>query len=256
VLKSSRIFLIFSVSVIFLNISGILPLYFSESKECEINHKLKFLHANVLTSNRNSSKLINLIRSVEPDFLLLNEVNFRWIKELQDTVSLFPFKAEFPREDNFGIAVYSKLKDVNYRFEFFDGFEIPSVICDFSLNKKEFCVIYTHLVPPGSKDMFELRNHQLENIMDFLKNNQKTVILAGDLNLTSFSRLFRDFINNTGLKDSRIGRGIQPSWPVGASFFYITLDHFLVSQDVCISERKTMNNIYSDHFPVYIEIEY
>jgi endonuclease/exonuclease/phosphatase (EEP) superfamily protein YafD len=79
------------------------------------------------------------------------------------------------------------------------------------------------------------------------------LVLLGDLNTTSWSPHFRDLINTAGLKDSRAGFGIQPTWPAGTPPLWIPLDHCLVSPEIKVHDRRVGPNVGSDHFPVIVE---
>jgi endonuclease/exonuclease/phosphatase (EEP) superfamily protein YafD len=55
--------------------------------------------------------------------------------------------------------------------------------------------------------------------------------------------------------DSRKGFGLQATWPASLGMFGITLDHFLVTEDWKVAERKVLEDIGSDHAPIYIQLK-
>ena len=76
----------------------------------------------------------------------------------------------------------------------------------------------------------------------------------GDLNTTSWSPFFSDLIEESGLRDSRKGFGIQTTWPDGLFLLRIPIDHCLVSKDISVLDRRVGPSIGSDHFPVTVDL--
>ena len=69
---------------------------------------LRFISLNVHTANDQFDLVKQLIRDHDPDVVLLMEVNAEWIEALEELHSVYPYQQVEPREDNFGIALYSK----------------------------------------------------------------------------------------------------------------------------------------------------
>jgi endonuclease/exonuclease/phosphatase (EEP) superfamily protein YafD len=78
-------------------------------------------------------------------------------------------------------------------------------------------------------------------------------IVIGDMNTTDGSPLFSDFVLATGLRDSRLGFGRQPSWPT-FSPYRIALEHAFVSDDLAVVARRLGPSIGSDHLPLIIDL--
>jgi len=64
---------------------------------------------------------------------------------------------------------------------------------------------------------------------------------------------FSEFVDDSGLRDSSRGFGVQPSWPAMMPLFYTPIDHCLVSENVVIHGRQTGPDLGSDHLPVVVE---
>ena len=78
-------------------------------------------------------------------------------------------------------------------------------------------------------------------------------LVIGDMNRTAGSPYFRDFLNETGLRDSRLGFGRQPSWPVWLPY-RITIDHAFLSPDLAVVDRRLGPDIGSDHRPFILDV--
>ena len=72
-----------------------------------------------------------------------------------------------------------------------------------------------------------------------------TVVMAGDLNVTPWSPHFQSALERGGLVDSRLGFGLQPTWPSFLPGMRIPIDHVLSTPDVTIHrvERGPFNRI-------------
>lgn len=80
-------------------------------------------------------------------------------------------------------------------------------------------------------------------------------LVIGDFNTTSCPPHFQSFTNTAGLRDSRTGSGIQPTWP--ALWFHplqICVDHCLVSPHFIVRNRTTGPNVGSDHYPIIVDL--
>ena len=80
-------------------------------------------------------------------------------------------------------------------------------------------------------------------------------MLVGDLNCTSWTPAFAELERISGLRDSRKGFGVQPTWPSNLPGLRIPIDHFLVSPSLAVRNRFVGPAVGSDHFPVVIELE-
>ena len=92
----------------------IAPLYLPDrpstsSSEISENRAHKILLSNVNSSNNEHQRLIDLIQQESPDILVLLEINDAWLTSLQTIKTTYPFEKAIARNDNFGIAVFSKL---------------------------------------------------------------------------------------------------------------------------------------------------
>jgi len=76
---------------------------------------------------------------------------------------------------------------------------------------------------------------------------------VGDLNSSSWSPAFRDLLRDAGLRDTRLGRGVQSTWPAWLPMVQIPIDHALVSPGVRVHGRFVGDRVGSDHLPVVLD---
>jgi endonuclease/exonuclease/phosphatase family metal-dependent hydrolase len=79
-------------------------------------------------------------------------------------------------------------------------------------------------------------------------------MLIGDLNMTSDSPVFQNFLRETGLRDTRAGFGIQATWPTNVPVLWIAIDHCLVSDKVLVHDRRVGPGVGSDHLPLTVDV--
>lgn len=239
----------------FINFSLIAPYYFpsTQSKNQDYGSPLKILSINLNSQNTNYAAVSKHINKTSPDILGLEELTERWVTELQPVLLNYPYHKEVPRTDGFGIGVYSKIPFENFEVKNFAEVGIPSVVGKFFWEKHPVSIIFTHPVPPIDSKYYHWRNEQFKNIATLKPSLGKNVIMVGDLNTTSWSYHFQKLIKETGLKDSRMGLGLQTSWPF-LPYIGITLDHCLLSENFVVLERKVGPNVGSDHLPLFIKV--
>lgn len=253
--KKRKLTLWFTLISIY-NLSFILPWHISGTQNFKTTATLKILHANVFTQNRQCQKMIQLIHLENPDFIVTQEVNQRWISQLKVLESTYPFFKKLQRGDNFGLALYSKIPFESVVELTQSEFGIPTIAVTLEINKKLIQIIATHPLPPISEGYFNSRNRQLEFIADYCHNRKNRTILVGDLNTSIWSKYYDDLEKRSGLINTRKGFGILPSWPANFIPLRIPIDHCLVSKDIKVIKTKIGPNINSDHLPLIIELAF
>lgn len=232
----------------------IVPLYVQDKEVMENPGKsLSILSMNLLASNTNYSEALDLIRTREPDIVVILELSPQWEEHLQELYPQFPFRTMLPQTNNFGIGILSKIPMISEVTELGKGFP-PSITGEMQVNGSLVTILATHPFPPVGRDRFELRNEQLKEIAELSKAETGNFILAGDLNTSSYSRHFQNLLENGNLTDTRKGFGINSTWPSDLFFMRTTLDHILFKGEMRVLTRTTERSIGSDHLPVYLEI--
>jgi endonuclease/exonuclease/phosphatase (EEP) superfamily protein YafD len=214
---------------------------------------LRILLANVHTANRQHELVLNLIAREDADILVLQEVNSRWLEALAPLETEYPHHVEKAREDNFGIAVFSRIPIEDLRVEYIGGARVPTAIGRLSLGESSATLIATHPVPPVGGEMFDWRNEQLREIAQ-LAATQPLSVIIGDLNTTPWSPIYQEFERTSGLCNTRRGAGILPTWPAGLGALGIPLDHCLVSEEIEVTGIRTGARTGSDHLPLLVDL--
>jgi endonuclease/exonuclease/phosphatase (EEP) superfamily protein YafD len=242
-----------------LNGREIFPLYLSDAHEKPQNAQtLKLLQINLNSKNREFQRVISYIHKVNPDVLLISELTPTWVEAFQKSLPEYPDVTIIPREDTYGIGLYSKQKVSSARVEYFGAAGYPSVVANLSNLEKPITVLHTHIQGPVKDHLFEWHKDHIEKMTEVVSNVKLPLIVSGDTNSNTWTYLLADFLKTTKLRDSRKGHGVQLTWPTPNYWRHfpltiLAIDHFFVSKEINVIERKTGEEIGSDHFPVILE---
>lgn len=244
----------FPLVVLLWNVAMILPLYLPAPKPPTGQPMLRAMSANVYSGNRDTDRLIALVRAQQPDVLVVMEINKRWQTAIEALSDIYPYRIFEPRFDNFGIGLLSKHPFTSQRVTLATESSMPMIFATIDFDGSPLHVVAVHALPPMNAAYTHARNAQLQALASEVATLQDNILVLGDLNTTSWSPCFKDFIHTSGLADSRIGFGIQTTWPVDAGWLRIPIDHALVSQGLLVNRRSVTNEIGSDHLPIMVEV--
>ncbi|MFN2261067.1 MAG: endonuclease/exonuclease/phosphatase family protein [Psychroflexus sp.] len=259
---------IISTILIFLSLAfhtyKVLPYSIFHSKEVlksdnSNNSSISLMASNVLMSNTNYDKLIQLVNKHQPDVLLTLESDQKWENALKPLEKNYPYVTKIPQDNLYGMHFYSKLKTQNLEVKYLISQEIPSIETDLILDSGEkikvFCL---HPKPPSPTEAETSTNRDAELLVVGKKINKKnrSTIVFGDLNDVAWSNSTRLFRKISGLLDPRIGRGNFSTFHAEYRLLRWPLDHLFHSHDFFLNEIKVLPSIGSDHFPIYASLKY
>ena len=235
---------------LFVNASKVIPFYLPESsKPVDHKEKLTIMSINLWSQNRSVASVKQLLKEQNTDIVILLEYTNEWHNQLKANLHKYPYHKRCIRSDNFGMAVYSQI-EMKADLQINDVPQINATV----KTEDPFYLLIRHPRPPLNSETYQAQQEMFFEIGDFVNNSTKPTIVAGDLNSSSFSYSFDKLINATSLVDTRDGFGLHATWPSSFGNFGITLDHFLTTKNMIINDKKVLNDIGSDHLPIYLEI--
>lgn len=241
-----------------LNVPDIIPLITPSFSSSELydESRLSIITANALAINRQPENLTDYLSAEEPDVIALQEYTYRLEGKMGQILPLYPYRKLIPSKGYFGIALLSKYPLKNIQVENYLPVNAPVIRGTVIRDGKEVEIVVVHTTPPQDRQQIIWRDLMLSRMAEERKNWSENLIILGDLNITSFSPVFKDFVEKAELADSRYGRGIQASWPEQLGVLGITLDHVLISENIRVISRQTGPFTGSDHLPVKVEIAF
>lgn len=224
----------------------------------DVERQISVLVSNVLTTNTKYDKLIKLIIRENPDLVLTLESDEVWEKELEAIEDEYPYTIKIPLENLYGMHLYSKLKLEDIDIKYLISSEIPSIHGRVKLRTGERINIHClHPKPPSPSEDDTSTNRDAELLLVGKEIDGKdSTLVFGDLNDVAWSRTTKLFLRLSGLLDPRIGRGFFNTFHAQYPVFRWPLDHVFHSSDFLLLQLKRLEEMGSDHFPIFIKLVY
>ncbi|RAV30254.1 endonuclease/exonuclease/phosphatase family protein [Sinomicrobium soli] len=232
--------------------------YRFKGKEDKSN-RISVLVSNVLTSNRNTGKLLELIRKKNPSMVLTLESDSWWEKQLDVLEKDYPYTVKIPLDNLYGMHLYSSLELEDAKTMYLVKDDIPSIEAYVKLPSGKRVKIYClHPMPPSptESDTSTDRDAELLLVGKKVSKKEETTIVFGDLNDVAWSYTTVLFRKISGLLDPRIGRGMFSTFHAGYFFLRWPLDHLFHSNDFMLNGIQRLPGMGSDHFPIYADLQY
>jgi len=260
--KVSVMVVIVLISCALICLRDILPFtkwYKKEIKGCLNSsnlNKIRILAYNVYQENDDYHQLIQKVNSIDPDIVLLLETNEKWRKAMHPLIEKYPYNIKAIQENTYGMMLLSKLEPLEKGVERLSDEDIPSIDYLIKIKNQKIRLRGLHPKPPipGEALTSEQKDAEFAEAAKLLSERpeDELIIVIGDLNDVVWSKASKRFKKTSGLGDPRVGRGTYSTFP---TYFPIRfpLDHIFCSSQLLLSELKVLENIGSDHFPIYVE---
>jgi endonuclease/exonuclease/phosphatase (EEP) superfamily protein YafD len=221
------------------------------------SRRIRILSSNVLQTNRDSERLIALVRQYDPDVLVTLETDAWWQQKLDVLEDAYPYTIKCPLENTYGMHVYSRLPLEDAATQFLVQPDVPSMHAMVVLKSGQAVRMhFLHPAPPSPTENDESteRDAELLVVAKSVAEIDGPVIVAGDLNDVGWSATTRLFRKISGLLDPRVGRGMFNSFHADHWFIRWPLDHLFHSRHFTLSFMQRLPTCGSDHFPVLVEL--
>jgi len=230
-----------------------------QSRAATPQSTIRVLFANVLMENRDAAKLKAMIDETAPDLVLAVEADAWWRGQLGYLRKTRPHAVEHPRDNTYGMLLYSRLELVDPQVKFLVQDDVPSIHARLRLaGGQEIELRCVHPRPPAPQEAAESteRDAELLIVGKDLRRRGAPAIVLGDLNDVAWSRTNYEFQAISGLLDPRIGRGFYHTFHARYPFIRYPLDHCFHSKHFRLMHFQRLGYFGSDHFPVLIGLSY
>jgi endonuclease/exonuclease/phosphatase (EEP) superfamily protein YafD len=236
-----------------LGILFVIPFYIPAGSPASCETVQRALLINLLKENEKYQTVRDYIRSANPDIVIFLEVTPAWDAALRSLGEEYPYWESWPRADHTGIGILSRIRNIEAEIVTLGEDSPPSIVSQFDLQGLPVLLIGTHPPPPLGPVATETRRRHFQELAKVIHSHNGPTVVLGDLNMTSRAWLFQWFTHETNLRDTRLGFGLQPSFPVRFPALRIDLDHAFVSPELAVRSRELGPDIGSDHFPVELD---
>lgn len=215
---------------------------------------VSLISLNVLRFNEDTAPTIDYLRRRSADVVAVLEVVPHWADALDALADIYPHRLIEPRSDNFGIALLSRWPLVEPQIVDLGDTGYPSLVADIDRPAGRFRCIAIHPYPPYSRTSSAMLVRSLHATAAAASSSPVPCIVAGDFNATPWSAGFRTFAAGSGLRDTALGRGVQPTWNARRPFVRIPIDHIFAPPTATVVRRTIGPDVGSDHLPVEAEL--
>ena len=217
---------------------------------------IHLLVANVYQYNQNYNAALNLIQKEDPDLVFLVETDKNWETGLAQLEDQFESSIKIPKDNTYGLLLYTHLKIVRQEINYLIDEEIPSLELDIELRNGKLITIYAiHPTPPVPGENTESTERDAEILMVGKKSKENPLpsLVIGDLNDVAWSYTTQLFLKISEMADPRRGRGLFSTFHAKVPLFRWPLDHIFLSKHFGLGDLKVQSSIGSDHFPISLK---
>jgi len=210
---------------------------------------------NVLTSNRDEEAVLEHLREVGSDVLILIETDTRWVNVLKRGLPEYGESYSVPRGDNFGMLILSKtpfLKKIKL-----ESHGVPILQVNGVYGGEKLAIIAVHPIPPIGKGFKAMNASYLEEVEELCHQAREQgmiPVVVGDFNATPWSEGYRRLMNGAALESAANGEGELTSWNRfknrGVPFAGLLIDHILYGEGLKKVSFEVGPATGSDHFSV------
>lgn len=207
---------------------------------------LTVMAVNVARTNPRFDGIFRQIRAARPDIVVVVELHPAWAEAFRAFHGDYPHRFELPRDDRFGLGIYSKLPLEGRRVLHVAG--APALVARTSWRGPELRLAALHPPPPVFARPFAIRDAYLVRMAAWARDGAVPALVLGDLNATAYAPALRRFLAASGLFDARRGKGLAPTWPVFLPWpLRIPIDHILADSSLAVGEIRVGKPFGSDH---------
>lgn len=215
--------------------------------------------SNVLQSNRDFERWLEVARQADPDIIVAVETNRRWAQWLGPLKEDYPFSVDQSQENRYGMMVWSRLELIDPEIRYIVQDDVPSIHTGVRLeNGAVFRLCCVHPRPPEpirNQDSIP-RDAELVLVGQEVRESSRPTIVTGDLNDVAWSSSTRIFQKVSGMLDPRMGRGLYNTFHARIPVLRFPLDHLFHTKCFRFVEMRCLDYIGSDHFPIFFKLSY
>jgi len=188
--------------------------------------------------------------------IVLLEVDDAWTNALAGLEDSYPHRLIHPRNDNFGVALLSRLPISDAIVEHFGHLQLPAITATIQQDGRSLLLVGAHLIPPTRSDLAIDSRRQAEELGDLLaKQRDIPVLVVGDFNASPWSRTIGILRERGGVDFRQPGPAWWPTWNT-RSVPMLPIDHALCSAPLVVGQRTLGPHLGSDHRPQMLTLRW
>jgi endonuclease/exonuclease/phosphatase (EEP) superfamily protein YafD len=219
--------------------------------------QITLLTANVCQDVRDAASLLTIISRADPDVVLAVETDDLWCAQLDAGLgATYPNKILHPLSNEYGLALFSRLKLADSTIRYLVDPSIPSIRTGVEVPDGRFIDLYgLHPPPPSPEHNTTKRDRELIVVGKEIKLRQRPSVVLGDLNDVAWSETTVEFKTTAGVLDPRRGRGFFSTFPAGWPGLRYPLDHIFLTPHFTLVNIRVLPKYRSDHLPLVATLQ-
>ena len=247
--KKMRFYVGLALATLLLNCWQISRFCYSSVGSNASEFSLHVLSYNVLCSNPNKSEVLEFLTHSEADIMILSEIDAEWGRALQPLTAVYSQYKISTAEDNFGLAVFSRLPLEKLQIELLGDEFLPVANLELMHQGTRLSVIGIHPPPPMGARLNARRNQQLSAVAHYASTLDHPVIVVGDMNATPWC-YGMNLLRKEGLDFRTRANPCVPTWNA-RTIVATPIDHGLCRAPLFIDRRIIDEAHGSDHRAVH-----
>ncbi len=232
------------------------PSDIANAGQCPADARVSVLVANLLQSNDQHEQALRVLSAASADVMVLLEVDKAWLAALRPLTDRYSHRVLEPRDNTYGMAVFSRLPLSDTRTLSTFGDDTPLITGVLWTPDGQGVRLWAiHPRPPRLTQDTADRDAELVMTARQVRAQPGPAIIAGDLNDVAWSRTTTLLKDVSGTLDPRIGRSPVPTfnahWPAGLRW---PLDDVFATGDFTLLGLSRLGRTGSDHFPYRVEL--
>ncbi|MBK9422502.1 MAG: endonuclease/exonuclease/phosphatase family protein [Flavobacteriales bacterium] len=212
---------------------------------------LKLVQMNVLQTNTDQTGAIHAALAQDPDVICFQEVDQEWVDRLlQDLSAQYPYHCLAPRNDLYGMALFSRLPFNEDTVRMLGP--MPAILVRIQSGGLPVRLIAARLRAPETAADVRQRNVQWRQLALWSLEDSCATAVFGDLNTVPWDDAFQAYTSTTGM--TSITSMPCPTWPAFSGHAIVPLDHFLLSHTLVPGRFSSFTIPGSDHLGIHVGI--
>lgn len=219
--------------------------------------RIRLLSANVLQTNRETTRLKRMLVEHEPDIFLALEADKWWADQLAFLKDRMPHTLQCPLDNLYGMLLFSRWPLEDGKIQFLVEDDKPSMHAAVRLpDGRIFRLVCLHPAPPSptENEKSTERDAELILIARNVAKETRPALVVGDLNDVAWSRTTRLFRKISCTLDPRVGRGLYNTFHARYVFLRWPVDHLFHTKHFTLARLQRLGAFGSDHYPVLAEL--
>ncbi|KQI68927.1 hypothetical protein AN189_08790 [Loktanella sp. 3ANDIMAR09] len=225
---------------------------------CDADDRLRVLVTNVQVANRNDDSVLDMVRSQDPDVLVVLETSPWWDNALAPLDDQFDhIVREQPESAYYGMHVYSRHPFTQSDMTYPMGVDTPMFDGQIAHPTMPIHLLGVHPRPPHQTNGGQpstMRDATILHAATRARETSAVSVIAGDFNLAPWEDTAQRALRIGALLDPRAGRGPMNSYMADSDLMRWPLDQVLWQSGPGLLDMTVLPSVGSDHHPVRVDL--